>query len=94
ACDDASFWLDEGNWEVREAAARFHHRLVKVHVFPNGNGRHARVTADLLVHHRGAVALNWPASRDAYIGSLRAADDSDFGPLVSLLTGVPSSAGG
>ena len=85
ACEDTAYWLDVAEWDPREAAARFHHRLVKVHVFPNGNGRHARVAADLLLHHRGVPPLTWPQSRSAYIASLRAADAQKYSPLLALL---------
>jgi Fic-DOC domain mobile mystery protein B len=45
---DARYWIDQGAYEPDEIAVRFHHRLVAIHPFPNGNGRHARLSADLL----------------------------------------------
>lgn len=85
ACDDFSFWVGEASWDPREAAARFHHRLVKVHPFTNGNGRHARVVADLFLSGRGAAALRWPADRTDDIEALRRADGRDYALLNTLL---------
>ncbi len=47
--DDARFWIDNGTYEPLEAAVRFHHRLVYIHLFANGNGRHARIMADAML---------------------------------------------
>jgi len=92
-CDDLAYWLANGTYPPDELLARFHHRLVYIHPFANGNGRHARLAADLL-----AVSQNWPPptwgsadlnrtgnSREAYIAALRAADAHDLGPLVVFL---------
>ena len=69
---------------------RFHHRLVQIHPFPNGNGRHARLTADLLVIRLGMSRFSWGRERlrDAgivrrrYITALQTADHHDIGPLL------------
>jgi Fic-DOC domain mobile mystery protein B len=53
--DDARFWIENATYTPDEIAVRFHHRLVWIHPFPNGNGRHARMAADLL-----AVSLSRP----------------------------------
>ena len=47
--DDAKAWIEFKSFAPDELAVRFHHRLVHIHPFPNGNGRHARLMADLLV---------------------------------------------
>ena len=78
-----------------EAAARFHHRLVEIHLFPNGNGRHARIVADLYLRdyfkHSGII---WSGikdlqvnseRRDAYIASLRSADAGEFNLLLKFV---------
>ena len=73
-----------------EIAVRFHHRLVAIHPFVNGNGRHARLTADLLVIALGHPRFTWGSgqlgspseTRRAYVGALRAADAGDMGPLL------------
>lgn len=46
--DDLTFWIDHETYGQREICARFHHRLVSIHPLANGNGRHARLAADLL----------------------------------------------
>lgn len=90
--EDVRFWEAQGTYRLREIAVRFHHRLVKIHVFPNGNGRHARMMADLYLLGHGEPVITWgPAElrsaataelRKAYIGALRAADDMDYRPLL------------
>ena len=72
-----------------EIAVRFHHRLVQIHPFPNGNGRHARLMANLSNHEpqRRAVFMGSANLQDAsdvrsrYIAALQAADKHDIGPL-------------
>lgn len=80
-------------WAPDELAVRFHHRLVVVHPFPNGNGRHARLAADLLVSRLGMPPFTWGAedlsspgeSRGSYLAALRHADESsDYEPLTSF----------
>jgi Fic-DOC domain mobile mystery protein B len=89
---DALYWKENLMYEPDELAVRFHHRLVSVHPFPNGNGRHARLMADLLVRQLGGGTFSWGGVsltntsdlRTAYIGSLRAADKGDLGPLLAF----------
>jgi len=78
-------------WSPDELAVRFHHRLVAIHPFPNGNGRHSRLAADLLVAALGRPVFTWGAqdlsekgaARSAYLEALRRADQhADFEPLV------------
>jgi Fic-DOC domain mobile mystery protein B len=76
-----------------EIAAKFHHRLVSIHPFANGNGRHARLITDLLLAANGAAPFTWGRSdlvhageaRDAYLAALRAADARDFAPLLAFV---------
>lgn len=80
--DDTRAWIEFATFEADVIALRFHHRLVLVHVFPNGNGRHARLCADLLVGALGRPAFSWggrelvdaSAARDAYLAALRDMD--------------------
>ena len=68
-CEDAKLWIgsvsnaaDAADSAIAsdEIAARFHHRLVSIHPFANGNGRHARMMADLLlVHGLGRERFTW-----------------------------------
>ncbi len=92
--DDARYWLKYETYPAKEAAIRFHHRLVFIHLFPNGNGRHARIMADaLLLKLHKLPPINWageynPASmnerRKEYINALRAADRGDYSLLLAF----------
>ncbi len=86
------------SWNPEEIAARFHHRLVQIHPFPNGNGRFARTMTDLLLHRSGHARFSWGEgldrtgdARERYIAALRAADGRDFGPLLALLSPAAST---
>ena len=57
--DDAKAWLEYKTYPPEEIAVRFHHRLVQIHPFPNGNGRHSRLMADLLVMGLGSERFTW-----------------------------------
>jgi fido (protein-threonine AMPylation protein) len=70
-------------WPADEIAVRFHHRLVSIHPFPNGNGRHARMAADLLAVSLRRPRFSWggaghlteaSAKRATYLAALRTAD--------------------
>lgn len=85
--------LERLPWTPDEIAVRFHHRLVLIHPFPNGNGRHARLAADLLVSLLGNPVFTWGANdpgaaaqvRQVYLNALRHADRTqEFAPLVSF----------
>ncbi|WP_282610837.1 mobile mystery protein B [Pelagibius sp. Alg239-R121] len=93
--DDARYWTENDTYPPLEAAARFHHRMVQIHPFPNGNGRHARIAADLyLERHFGHTPIEWTHGfdlqtdnerRNAYIAALRAADGGKFDPILELV---------
>ncbi|MCU1491976.1 MAG: cell filamentation protein [Acidimicrobiaceae bacterium] len=76
-----------------EIGARYHHRLVAIHAFPNGNGRHGRAAADLLITSLGGERFTWGREnlsdasevRTRYICALRAADGHDIGPLLEFV---------
>jgi Fic-DOC domain mobile mystery protein B len=90
--EDARLWREQRVYSVDEIAVRFHHRLVAIHPFPNGNGRHARLMADLLAIQAGRPAFSWGGGRltstselrTAYINSLRRADQGDIAPLLEF----------
>lgn len=96
--DDARFWADSGTFPPLEAAARFHHRMVQIHPFPNGNGRHARIAADVMLmeayDHRPIAWANGfdlqadNDRRSAYIAALRAADAADFNALLTFVGAI------
>jgi len=89
---DAQFWIQNNTYPLDELAVRFHHKAVLVHPFANGNGRWARLAADLLVTSQGGTRFSWGGgnlqgageSRKAYINALHAADDHDLGPLIAF----------
>ena len=93
--DDARFWADNETYKPLEAAACFHHRLVQIHCFPNGNGRHARIMTDIYLEEcfdhppidwaAGQDLLKDNARRDDYIAALRAADAANFDPLLEFV---------
>jgi Fic-DOC domain mobile mystery protein B len=87
--EDAKAWVQYNTYPRDETAVRFHHRLVQIHPFPNGNGRHSRLMADLIVMSFGGERFTWGRTnlqqagdlRRQYIETLRAADNHDYGPL-------------
>lgn len=93
--EDARYWLEHGTYNNEEFAARFHHRLVKIHPFPNGNGRHARIMTDVILEKvLGISPVNWGASgldkdgehRQRDIQALRAADNNDYQSLIEFVS--------
>jgi Fic-DOC domain mobile mystery protein B len=91
-CADAEVQLEDGAWSVEEIAARFHHRLVFIHPFTNGNGRFSRAMADLVLVKNDREPFTWVPDlgrngqgRERYISALRAADNKEYQPLFELL---------
>ena len=90
--DDARYWVEHRIYEPDELAIRFHHRLVVIHPFPNGNGRHGRLAADLLIVQLGGRRFTWGGAnltepvenRRRYVSALRAADGHDIRPLLAF----------
>ncbi len=89
---DGRYWIKHRAYPLDEAALRLHHRLVMVHLFPNGNGRHARLWCDTLLKKHGRPPFAWKNrelnnirdARTAYISALRAADTHHLEPLFDL----------
>lgn len=87
--ENTRFRIENKSDAIDRIGAEFHHRLVWIHPFPNGNGRHARLLADLLLQSEGVPPFSWGgqtldvrgAVRDAYIAALREADAGNYGPL-------------
>lgn len=95
--DDARYWREHGTYPAVEAAVRFHHRLVAIHPWVNGNGRHARLMADILVGAQGGKPFSWGRSVDLvapndvrarYLAALREADAGDYSALLRFAAGV------
>lgn len=89
---DGRFWVEHRTYEPDELAMRFSHRLVAIHPFPNGNGRHSRLVADLLARQLGRPAFSWGRdnlidageTRARYVAALRAADGHDIALLLAF----------
>ena len=93
--DDARAWIDHATFEPDEIAARFHHRLVLIHPFENGNGRHGRLAADYLANGLGRPQFSWGAHQNVDTRELRhryrtALQHGDNGDLTELLAFVRS----
>ncbi len=92
-CDDVNYQLENKSFSDDEIAVRLHHRLVWIHAFPNGNGRHARLMADLLIMQLGHPRFSWGINQDLYkatpirkqyIDALKLADQGDYSKLVTF----------
>ncbi len=90
---DAAYWLEHKTYPISDLAVIFHHRLVKIHLFPNGNGRHARMCADVIVAKFGGEKLSWGGNSDLtkpdeirtrYIAALREADGGNYEPILAF----------
>jgi Fic-DOC domain mobile mystery protein B len=91
---NARYWIDNATFAPDELAARFHHAVVWIHPFPNGNGRHSRMMADALLKQMGQSAFSWGSGGDLvnanavrarYLAALRAADKNDFAELLAFV---------
>ncbi len=91
---DIQYWINNETYMLDEIAARFHHRLVWIHVFPNGNGRHARLATDtLLVDVLKQEPFTWGNGnlykdgeiREMYITALRQADQHNYDQLLAFI---------
>ena len=90
---DVDFWVEHHTYLPDEIAIRFKHRLVSIHCFPNGNGRHSRIMADLIaLHVFGLNKFSWGNSslvdsseqRKMYLKALQLADNGDFSQLIKF----------
>ena len=92
ALDNVRYWIEHKTFPPDEIAVRFHHELVFIHPFPNGNGRWSRLMADILAIRLGQPRFSWGSSglraadktRQAYIEALKAADNHDFTALIAF----------
>ena len=94
--DDCKVWIDHQTYPADEIAVRFKHRIVSIHCYSNGNGRHSRLMADVIVSHIfGRPVFTWGAAnlvkageaRETYIKALKAADKGDLTGLVGFARG-------
>lgn len=89
--DDCRYWIENSIFPDDEIAVRFKHRIVSIHCFPNGNGRHSRLIADIIVEKLlGKPVFTWGSEslvqmstfRMAYLSALKDADHGNIVPLV------------
>ena len=91
--DDTKYWIEHQTYSPEEIAIRFKHRIVSIHCFPNGNGRHSRMMADIISESIfGEEIFSWHESnmveadetRNVYIAALREADNGNINPLIQF----------
>jgi len=91
--DNTTYQIENKTLPLDEIVVRFHHQLVLIHAFPNGNGRHARLMADALIVNLGGARFSWGGNtsiaspgvtRQNYLSALRAADNGDIAPLMKF----------
>jgi Fic-DOC domain mobile mystery protein B len=91
--DDARYWTEHSTYSADELAVRFSHRIVFIHCFRNGNGRHSRLIADVVVSNVfGLPVFTWSRSnlnvkgdaRIRYLQAIREADAGNIKPLVAF----------
>lgn len=93
--EDAKFWIENKTYSEDEIAIRFKHRIVSIHCFPNGNGRHSRLMADLIAEKvfdrniftwgQSNSKLSYEAEvRSNYLAALKKANNGDFKDLIKF----------
>ncbi len=91
--DDANFWYSNAVYPSDELAIRFKHRIVQIHCFPNGNGRHSRLMADIIAEKLfKQPVFTWGRKqpiaeqtiRDSYLKAMQLADSGDFSALLKF----------
>lgn len=91
--DDTKYWIENKTFSPEETAIRFKHRIVSIHCFPNGNGRHSRMMADIIMESIfGNEIFSWHQSnmvnaneiRKEYINALKEADNGNIKPLIDF----------
>lgn len=95
--DDVQYWITNQTYSMDEIAVRFHHRLVWIHPFPNGNGRWARTATNILLFSLGQELFTWGAKKSSeelgvsgevrhqYIRALQHADARSFSELLQFV---------
>ncbi len=101
--EDAKYWFaPDSLMDLDAAAVKFHHKLVLIHPFANGNGRHSRLMTDLVIRAAGGTQFTWGGGanlgvasevRTQYINALRAADLGDYTELTAFVRSRPATDG-
>ncbi len=91
--DDTTFWIENKTYTSDEIAIRFKHRLVNIHCFPNGNGRHSRIMADIISESifkneifswNNSNMVKADETRKKYINAIRDGDNGNINPLLKF----------
>lgn len=91
--EDVQYWYENNTYSPDEIAIRFKHRLVSIHCFPNGNGRHSRLLADIFIekifHYPvftwGTFIEKEPNEvRKIYLKALKSSDNGDYSKLIKF----------
>jgi Fic-DOC domain mobile mystery protein B len=99
-CADAKYWLENSTYSLPECAVRVHHKLAQIHPFVNGNGRHARLVADLMMFYNKQPQFSWGGKslldsedliRQTYLEALKKADAGKFDRLIQFALGKVSN---
>lgn len=92
--DDCKYWIDHDTYSADEIAVRFKHRIVQIHCFSNGNGRHSRLMGDLIIENIfNRPVFTWGSradlakaggTREEYLTAIKAADANNIVPLLEF----------
>lgn len=91
--EDCRFWINNNTFSADEISLRLSHRIVSIHPFANGNGRHSRLIADVLIYKGfGKPFFSWGRNnlskdgeiRRIYLSALREADQLNYLPLLKF----------
>ena len=90
---DVKFWIENETYPEDEICVRLHHRLVSIHCFPNGNGRHSRIYSELVLEALGQPKFTWGKTdltsssevRQKYIEALKLADKHEYNKLLEFV---------
>lgn len=91
--DDCLFWIDKETYSEEEIAIRYKHTIVNIHCFANGNGRHSRLIADIIINHIfNKNVFTWSRTnlikkgeeRSNYLNAIREADKKNIQPLIAF----------
>ncbi|HRG09749.1 MAG TPA: mobile mystery protein B, partial [Cyclobacteriaceae bacterium] len=92
--DDTVYWHTHKTYSPDELTLRFKHRLVSIHCFSNGNGRHSRLMADIIIQRVFKLSLyTWGTTsnkadpRHIYLNAMKEADRGNIQPLIDFARG-------
>jgi Fic-DOC domain mobile mystery protein B len=91
--DNCLYWINNNVYPNNEIAIRYKHEIIRIHCFANGNGRHSRLIADIIINHVfGKPVFTWGQlshkdpneSRNSYLKALKQADENNIIPLLEF----------